>query len=109
MSERFHPGDYVTRISHQKDVLFRIEAIQQQNGKKQFFRQKHYQKITFLGCIHPYCCGACQRLAATHKEWSNVVPEYYFFWQVFAGLPGLKSIHSSYSLGPFPHRIVMTH
>ena len=34
MSERFHPGDYVTRISHQKDVLFRIEAIQQQNGKK---------------------------------------------------------------------------
>lgn len=34
MNEPFQPGDYVTRISHQRDVLFRIEAIQQQNGKK---------------------------------------------------------------------------
>ena len=34
MSERFQTGDYVTRISHKKDVLFRIESIQTQNGKK---------------------------------------------------------------------------
>ena len=34
MSERFQIGDFVTRLSHKKDMLFRIEAIQQQNGKK---------------------------------------------------------------------------
>lgn len=34
MNERFQTGDFVTRLSHNKDVLFRIEAIQQQNGKQ---------------------------------------------------------------------------
>ncbi len=35
MSERFQVGDFVTRTSHNKDVLFRIETMQMQNGKKQ--------------------------------------------------------------------------
>ncbi|MBQ5701984.1 MAG: hypothetical protein IIV70_00155, partial [Peptococcaceae bacterium] len=34
MNERFQTGDFVTRLSHNKDVLFRIEEIQQQNGKQ---------------------------------------------------------------------------
>ncbi len=34
MSERFQVGDFVTRTSHNKDVLFRIETMQMQNGKK---------------------------------------------------------------------------
>lgn len=34
MSERFQVGDLVTRTSHNKDVLFRIEALQLQNGRK---------------------------------------------------------------------------
>lgn len=33
MHERFRVGDFVTRVSHDKDVLFRIESIQTQNGK----------------------------------------------------------------------------
>lgn len=34
MSERFQVGDLVTRTSHNQDVLFRIEALQLQNGRK---------------------------------------------------------------------------
>lgn len=34
MNERFQVGDFVSRISHNKDVLFKIEAMQVQNGKK---------------------------------------------------------------------------
>jgi spore coat assembly protein len=33
MSERFQVGDFVTRTSHGKDVLFRIEALQMQNSR----------------------------------------------------------------------------
>lgn len=35
MSERFQVGDLVTRASHDRDVLFRIETLQMQNGKRQ--------------------------------------------------------------------------
>lgn len=34
MNERFQVGDFVSRVSHNKDVLFKIEAMQVQNGKK---------------------------------------------------------------------------
>ena len=34
MNERLQVGDFVTRVSHQKDVLFRVEALQVQGGKK---------------------------------------------------------------------------
>lgn len=34
MSERFRVGDFVTRVSHDKDVLFRIESFQVQNGRQ---------------------------------------------------------------------------
>jgi len=34
MSERFQVGDYAARLSHNQDVLFKIEALQQKNGKK---------------------------------------------------------------------------
>lgn len=32
VEKKFQPGDLVSRISHGRDVLFRIEGIQQQNG-----------------------------------------------------------------------------
>lgn len=34
MTERFQVGDYVSRNSHNKDVLFKIEAFQMQSGRK---------------------------------------------------------------------------
>lgn len=34
MTERFQVGDYVSRNSHNKDVLFKIESFQMQNGRR---------------------------------------------------------------------------
>ena len=34
MTERFQVGDFVSRISHNKDVLFKIEGFQTQAGRK---------------------------------------------------------------------------